>query len=158
MEGGAVRHFLYPGTIFVSPGPAVISTILGSCVAVCLWDPRHHRGGMNHYLLPLWNGDGLATPRYGDIATEKLLDRMLEGGSRRRDLVAKVFGGAAIQQQAGEQFLRVGERNIDTAYRMLGDLSIPVVGTHVGGSWGKKIYFDTVRGEVLVTVLSRENR
>ena len=48
----------------------VLSTILGSCVAVCMYDPVQNVGGLNHYLLPhdgtsgpqekkIWrNGDG----------------------------------------------------------------------------------------------------
>jgi chemotaxis protein CheD len=57
-------HFLYPAALFASSQPYVINTILGSCVAVCLWDPVYKVGGMAHYMLPLWNGEGLASPKW----------------------------------------------------------------------------------------------
>ena len=87
------KHFLFPGTIFADPGEFQISTVLGSCVALCLWDSVAKIGGMNHYMLPFWNGEGLATPKYGNIAIEKLLSRMLRLGCRKENLVAKIFGG-----------------------------------------------------------------
>ena len=70
------KHFLYPGAIYISPEPTLITTILGSCVAICLYDPILQIGGMNHYMLPLWNGQGLASPRYGNIAIEKLITNL----------------------------------------------------------------------------------
>ncbi|HEX2974864.1 MAG TPA: chemotaxis protein CheD, partial [Bacteroidales bacterium] len=57
-------HFLYPSTLFVSREPVIVNTILGSCVAVCLYDTLLKYGGINHYMLPLWNGQGLASPKF----------------------------------------------------------------------------------------------
>jgi len=64
-------HFLYPAALFASRTPHMVTTILGSCVAICLYDPILKFGGINHYMLPLWNGQGLASPKYGNIAIEK---------------------------------------------------------------------------------------
>ena len=61
------RHFLYPGQVFVTREPIVISTILGSCAAVCLWDRHKKAGGMNHYLLPDGQADGANRLRYGNV-------------------------------------------------------------------------------------------
>ena len=143
------RHFLFPGTIFAESLEYQISTVLGSCVAVCLWDQVTRRGGMNHIMLPLWNGEGLATPKYGNIAMEKLLAKVLFIGCRREHLVAKVFGGANVSGTGLELFM-IGDRNITLAFQMLEEFGIPVVAKDVGGRVGRKIIMNTGTGTVLV--------
>ena len=76
-------------------------------------------------MLPLWNGEGLATPKYGNIAMEKLLARVLAIGCRRENLVAKVFGGANISGSGVELFM-IGDRNTMLAMQMLEEFRIPV--------------------------------
>lgn len=139
-------HFLYPAALFASNEPTTVSTILGSCVAVCIFDKRLQIGGINHYMLPLWNGQGLASPKYGNIAIDKLLERMAQLGSRRGDLVAKVFGGGEVIE-TGSHF-HIGLRNIELAKNMLRELNIPVVAKSVGGSLGRKLEYDTETGAV----------
>ena len=138
-------HFLYPGTLFASKNSYQIITILGSCVAVCLWDSVQEIGGMNHFLLPLWNGHGLASPKYGNIAIEKLIDKMISIGSKKRNLQAKIFGGSNVLSLS--QFF-VGKRNIEIAKELLEENSILIVGQSVGGELGRKIYFNTQTGRV----------
>ena len=89
------RIFLSSGTLFCAPTSSVIITVLGSCVAVCLWDKREHVGGMNHYLLPR-RMEELASPRFGDVAIDRLVDGMTELGCRVGSLRAKIFGGAEV--------------------------------------------------------------
>jgi chemotaxis protein CheD len=146
-------HYLYPGGIFLHPERHLVTTVLGSCVAVCLWDPRRGLGGINHFLLPLWNGEGLPTPRYGSVAVPRLVEGMTARGGRREDLQAKVFGGASLWRGA-EGVLAIGERNAALARRLLEDLGVPVVGSDCGGACGRKVLFDTGTGEVLL----RRNR
>ena len=143
------KHFLFPGTIFAEPLEYQISTVLGSCVAVCLWDQVSRRGGMNHMMLPFWNGEGLATPKYGNIAMEKLLSKVLSIGCRRENLVAKVFGGANVSGTGLEVFM-IGDRNITVAMQMLEDFRIPVVAKDVGGRVGRKIIMNSESGVILV--------
>ncbi|MDD2309872.1 MAG: chemotaxis protein CheD [Desulfuromonadaceae bacterium] len=143
------RHFLFPGTIFADPLEYLISTVLGSCVAVCLWDHVLRRGGMNHMMLPLWNGEGLATPKYGNIAMEKLLSKVLSIGCRREHLVAKVFGGANVSGTGLEVFM-IGDRNITLAMGMLEKFRIAVVAKDVGGRDGRKIVMNSESGVVMV--------
>ncbi|MBF0338016.1 MAG: chemotaxis protein CheD [Nitrospirae bacterium] len=142
-------HFLYPGNIYVHREPCAITTILGSCVAVCLWDPVLKYGGMNHYLLPLWNGEGLPSPRYGNIAIDKLIEKMLSLGCNKKSLKAKIFGGAAMMQQSSG-LLNVGERNIIVAEDVLAEEGISIVSSDVGGTLGRKIVFKTETGGVLL--------
>ena len=63
--GNPPKLFLQPCTIFVHREEHWVSTILGSCISLCLWDPKLGAGGINHYMLPLWNGEGLPTPNTG---------------------------------------------------------------------------------------------
>ena len=89
-------HFLYPSSLFASNEPHIVSTILGSCVAVCLFDATTKIGGINHYMLPFWNGQGLASPKYGNIAIERLLEKMIALGCKKSNIRAKVFGGGRL--------------------------------------------------------------
>lgn len=143
------KHFLFPGTIFAEPAEYQISTVLGSCVAVCLWDNVVRRGGMNHMMLPFWNGEGLATPKYGNIAMERLLAKVLAIGCRREHMVAKVFGGANVSGTGLEVFM-IGDRNISLAFEMLEEFRIPVAARDVGGRVGRKIIMNSSTGVVLV--------
>jgi chemotaxis protein CheD len=140
-------HFLYPAELFVSKTPYQINTILGSCVAVCLFDPVSGIGGMNHYMLPYWNGQGLASPKYGNIAIEKLIDKMVSMGSARHNLKAKIFGGGEVIETQVVQF-HIGLRNIEVAKQLLEEKKIPIISSSVGGKLGRKIEFVTNSGEV----------
>ena len=143
------KHFLFPGTLFAEPYECRISTVLGSCVAVCMWDHVVRKGGMNHIMLPLWNGEGLATPKYGNIAMEKLLAKVLSMGCSREHLVAKVFGGANVTGTGLEVFM-IGDRNIMLVFQMLEEFGISVVAKDIGGRVGRKIIMNSETGVVLV--------
>ncbi|OGQ54941.1 MAG: chemotaxis protein CheD [Deltaproteobacteria bacterium RIFCSPLOWO2_02_FULL_53_8] len=135
--------------MFAKNGQYIISTILGSCVSICLWDPVLRIGGMNHYLLPLWNGEGLPTPRYGNVAIAMLIEKMVSLGSRRETLKAKIFGGASVLESVGG-LLEVGSRNISLAEETLELENIDILGYDVGGTVGRKIIFFTESGDVFV--------
>jgi len=143
------KHFLYPTTIFASKNPTLITTILGSCVAVCLFDQNVGIGGMNHFMMPAWNGSGLASPKYGDIAMIKLVEKMISLGSNKNNIIAKVFGGGI----KGTHFFNIGERNIHIAMDYLTSEHIPVVAQHVGGREARKIIFNTQNGEVRLKLI-----
>ena len=74
--------YLHPGQLFVSANSYAVTTILGSCVAVCLWDPVTQIGGINHFLLPTFSGEGIASPRFGNFAIKELLDQLAQLGSQ----------------------------------------------------------------------------
>lgn len=143
------EHYLYPGMLFAEPEPHRVTTVLGSCIAVCLFDPVRRAGGINHYMLPLWNGEGLPTPRYGSVAIDLLIDRLQSFGCLASRLQAKLFGGAAMWDN-GNSLMSVGERNIDIAGRMLERYNIPVVAQDIGGSVSRKVIFFTATGEILL--------
>lgn len=141
--------YLYPGQLYAEQEPAIVTTVLGSCVSVCLYDKVEKIGGINHFMLPLWNGDGLPSPKYGNIAIPKLIEKMLLIGCRRNNIIAKVFGGAAVLNSSSG-LIGVGERNISLARDMLRMEGIQIVASHLGDNYGRKIIFNTYTGEVLM--------
>jgi chemotaxis protein CheD len=149
--------YLYPGTVFAESGEHAVTTVLGSCIAVCLWDPLRRIGAMNHYLLPLWNGDGLPSPRYGNIAIGRLLEMMSTLGCAPRGLRAKVFGGGSVIQTSGGLW-NIGERNALLAEDLLQAAEIPIVGRDIGGSAGRRIRFLTATGEVFLKRIRASHR
>ncbi|MEO5339155.1 MAG: chemotaxis protein CheD [Magnetococcus sp. MYC-9] len=149
MDDKTDKPFLLPGALFAKDGDYIITTVLGSCIAVCLWDPRLRRGGMNHYKLPLWNGDGLPSPKFGNIAIIKLIEHMQEMGCNKRELKAKVFGGGAVLQSSSG-FLNVGQRNIEIAHELLAQEQIPIIAADVGGEVSRKVIFTTQDGSILM--------
>ena len=155
-QSGYSTYYLFPATIFVTKEPYLVSTILGSCVSVCLWDSKLKFGGINHFMLPLWNGKELASPKYGNIAITKLYEKMIEIGCSKNNIVAKVFGGGDILQTSSYQF-NIGERNIEIAREFLKELNINMVGVSVGGVNGRKIIFDTQNGSVIQRYIEKTN-
>ncbi|WP_320051874.1 chemotaxis protein CheD [uncultured Acetobacteroides sp.] len=149
------QHFLYPSALFASAKPHRVVTVLGSCVSVCLWDPILLIGGINHYMLPFWNGNGLASPKYGNIAIEKLIERMLLLGSSKANLRAKVFGGGEVIETNIANF-RIGERNIAIAKELLEAHRIPIVAQSVGGKNGRKLMYVTATGEVFQKIIEKK--
>ena len=147
-------YFLHPGGLFVKNTEYVVRTVLGSCVSVCLWDPVLQAGGINHYMLALWNGEGLPSPRYGNIAIPKLIENMLKLGCKRHNLQAKIFGGAAVIK-GSSGILHIGTRNIELADDMLKEEKIPIIGRDVDGNSGRKILFNTKTGRVLLKKLAK---
>lgn len=151
-----VPHFLYPSALFTSTRAHLVTTILGSCVSVCLWDPYLKVGGINHFMLPLWNGEGLSSPKYGNIAIEKLVAKMNGYGCSTTHLVAKIFGGMGRTGQQASHF-KIGKRNIALAQEMLHEFRIPVVSCSVGGEQGRKLQFLTDTGDVYMKMLPISN-
>ena len=148
------EHYLFPGHIFAHREPHIVTTVLGSCVSVCLWDQVRRMGGINHYMLPLWNGEGLASPKYGTIAIPRLIEIMIELGSNRADLVAKVFGGGDILRVTNG-IMNVGQRNVEFGLKALADEGIMIIASSVRGNQGRKLMFDTGAGTVLMKKLQQ---
>ena len=138
MEHRAARQiYLHPGQMFVTADPAVVTTILGSCIAVCLWDPVARVAGMNHYLLPKNPLRGTDDARYGDSAMDALLTAVWNNGAEIDRLVAKVFGGACVLKAAADR-PSIGEQNAAVALAFLERHRIEVIGSQIGGERGRK--------------------
>lgn len=152
-EPAEKRVYLHAGQLFASAESTAVTTILGSCVAVCLWDPRRQVGGINHFLLPHWVGNGLASPRFGNVAVGSLIELLLDLGSRRQDLRAKLFGGASVLSASGRDGAHLGKKNVEIARKLLGQEGIPVVAEDVEGRRGRKLIFHTEHGTAWVRPL-----
>ncbi len=147
---GISKHiYLYPSTLFASKDKKEIHTVLGSCISICLFDPVNNIGGINHYMLPIWNGEGLASPKYGNIALEKLLEKMGNLGAQTNNLKAKIFGGAEILSNPGNRKFSVGFKNTILATEYLEKLRIPIIARSTGGNLGRKIIYDTSTNEII---------
>ena len=154
LEAPALRSvYLHPGQVFVATEPAAVTTILGSCVAVCLWEPALGIGGINHYLLPAGSRAGSTGPRYGNIAIEQLLEKLERAGTRRAHLQAKVFGGACVLDAMRGKENHLGAKNVEIARIALAGAGIPVMASDVGGGRGRKLIFYPHDGNALIKLL-----
>ena len=147
-----VAVYLHPGQLHAGREPTTVTTILGSCVAVCLVDAGRKVGGVNHFLLPHWAGEGHRTPRFGNVAMELLLERLLAMGARRGELRAKVFGGACVLE-AFHGPHHLGARNAEVAMGFLAAEGIEVAAADTGGRRGRKLLFRTDDGTALVKLI-----
>jgi chemotaxis protein CheD len=153
----ADHHFHYdavkvlPGEYFVSSDDLMVMTVLGSCIAACIWDSRVRAGGMNHFMLP--EGDAAeGGGRYGSYAMELLINHLLKFGARRESMQAKVFGGAQVM--AGFTSMNVGERNTKFVLDYLALERIPVVSQDVLDIHPRKVCFFPASGKALVKRLA----
>lgn len=124
-----------------------IATLLGSCVAVCLYDPQLRLGGLNHFMLPsMGRGkDEVDVLLGGDFNMEALMNGMLGRGARKERMVAKAFGGGAVV--GGLVGVSVGERNASFAREWLEREGIPLLAADLLGPWSRKIVFDPASGD-----------
>ncbi len=149
------RKFIHVGEIYIAKEPTEIVTVLGSCVGVCIYDRFEMIGGMNHYLLPLWNGNGLESPKYGNIAIPKLIKGMEDIGCMRRNMEAKIFGGANIHKTQIEGHM-IGKKNIMIAKEILAEYRIPLKAEDTGGYNGRRIMMVTDTNKIMLKYAKNE--
>ncbi|MCX7656974.1 MAG: chemotaxis protein CheD [Treponemataceae bacterium] len=144
------EYFLNPGELIFTKRPAILKTVLGSCVAVCLYDTVNHWGAMCHYLLPVAPSDMHRSTRYGDIAIKVLLNRFLiKHGSLRENLVATIVGGAFIVFDEREIFF-IGDKNVEIAETLLRKEKIRILARYTGGESGRRVFFNTLNNKIVV--------
>lgn len=153
LQTHAVR--LLPAEYRVSNQPLALVTLLGSCVAACLYDPLVGVGGMNHFMLPGSAGntrsdiaDGDMSARYGAHAMELVINDLLKRGAHRSRLLAKVFGGGNVL--SGFQTDPIGTRNARFVLQYLVAERIPVVAQDLGDTQPRKVCFFVQTGRTLV--------
>lgn len=133
------------GEFEISDSPEVIlTTVLGSCIAVCMFDPQRRIGGLNHFLLPKRDGGEGANVRYGAYAMELLINGLLRSGADRARLQAKIFGGASMMGNLRD----IGASNAVFARSFLKDEGIPCIAESVGGTSARRIRFWPTTGRV----------
>ncbi len=144
LEGTAPIHRLKPGEIYFNPKPHRLATLLGSCVAVCLWDGERRMGGMTHSLIP---SGGEMDLHATDASIHELVRRMVRAGCHTASMRAKLFGGfaplKALSAAGG-----IGAANIESAFGVLREYGLRIVAREIMGEGGIVIYQDTESGEV----------
>lgn len=146
-------RFILPGELAAGCAPGGAATILGSCVAVALWDGNTGCGGLNHYMLAEAPADAAGNPKFGSVSLPRLLARVLACGAKPRALVAKIFGGGAVLDSITDS--RIGDANVALARAFLAREGIPVTGECVGNRHGLKLQFDYGSGTVRVRGIQR---
>lgn len=141
------RITVLQGQARVSAGPRVeFSTILGSCVATCLYDPEVEVGGMNHFLLaePASSNRGEFDEHYGVFLMEVLINEMLAHGAAKQRLRAHLYGGANLHSGMA----RIGTMNAEFARNFLAAEKIALVREDLGGSNARRVDFRPALGRV----------
>jgi len=148
-----------PGEFYVTRSEELVVTVLGSCIAACVFDPDMKLGGMNHFMLPHTGGDehfkftgGPSTAtRYGTHAMESLINEMVKLGVSKQRMRIKLFGGGKILQQMTD----VGKRNIEFIQAYMKQESMQPAAVDLGGPHPRKVVFWPQTGRVQVKHLSR---
>ena len=141
------NYFLDSGFIYVGRSPTVISTVLGSSIAVCIYDREKKVGGMNHYQFPFIRDKNMATARYGNVANLTLIRMMINDGSKIKNLEAQLFGGANDPNVCSRD---IGHENITAAKMIIARENILIVSEDVDGEKGRKVIFNTSTNEIAV--------
>lgn len=150
----SIMSKILPGEYYVTKNTELIATVLGSCVAACVRDPKNSIGAMNHFLLPLnkgeaWNKEkdiNTQATRYGNFAMEHMINDVLKHGGDKRNLEFKVFGGARVISEMGG----IGNSNIDFVNNFLRIEGFRVAAEDTGGNNPRKIIYDPLSGKVRV--------
>jgi chemotaxis protein CheD len=146
---------VFPGEYYVTSQPdEVLVTILGSCVAACIRDPRTGIGGMNHFMLAegtsqSWGGVAEST-RYGNFAMEKLINELIKAGCARNSLEIKVFGGGNVTDARN----LIGTQNADFVLRYLESEGLPIAAQDLSGQYPRRIHYYPSTGRVVRRLLA----
>jgi chemotaxis protein CheD len=151
--GPSLHHYLMPGHLFAAREPTSVTTIVGSCVAISLWEPSLCMGGVNHYVLPRCPDRAIPSGRFGDTALELLLGKLAELGAPRRSLLARIVGGACTISAFRERESNLGRQNVEIGIALLREAGIRVIQEDTGGSQGRKLIFRTDNGHAVVQPL-----
>ena len=133
----------------------LITSGLGSCVGVAVYDSRAQIGGLAHVMLPEVpsNRENNNPAKYADTALELLLKKLKDKGARSRKLVAKIAGGAQMfKSQVKSNLMNIGERNVESSEKILKNLGIKITGMETGGNVGRTLILDTLDRKVYVRI------
>jgi chemotaxis protein CheD len=145
---------ILPGEYYVTREDEVIDTVLGSCVAACIRNPRLGIGGMNHFMLPRPSGSGTdawekvagRATRYGSASMEQLINSVLSAGGTRQDLEVKIFGGGRVIPKLSD----IGARNLDFVREFLKQEGLQIASEDAGDTCSRHIQYFPRSGRVRV--------
>lgn len=148
---------ILPGEVYYTSGNEMITTVLGSCVSICMRDSENGVGGMNHFMLPdsgQSGADAQNTARYGMHAMELLINGIMKLGGVKERLEVKLFGGGKIISKMTD----IGERNIQFSRRFVVTEGFKLLRSDTGGPWPRKIIYHPASGKVFVKRMEALNR
>jgi chemotaxis protein CheD len=159
-------YYLKPGELFVGDQATRVTTLLGSCVAVTMYSPRHRVGSICHGLLPTCrdehpcNGGCADGGRYVDCSIRLMIDSFLKRGIGKQEIEVKVFGGSDMftLKKSDTKSKSVGQQNLEKAMQIIEKEGLRVIASDLGGARGRKIYFDTHTGEILLKRLNKTEK
>lgn len=143
----------------VCNSPDILTTLgLGSCVGIVLYDTVNHIGGLAHAMLPdstqIRNNSNFA--KFVDTATKTLLENMLQEGANRKYIHAKLAGGAQMFKFSGSNdLMKIGERNVIAAKKMLKELNIRLLAEDTGENYGRTIELNSSDGSLLIKTIGK---
>lgn len=143
--------FLLPGQWYFGANGAIVRTLLGSCVALTLWHPHRHMGGMCHYLLPTRTRPATAAldGRFAEEAVELLVSSMARTGTKPGEYLVDLYGGAdTMPDQAHVHKFNIGERNIEKALELVDRYGFQLQTVDVGGNEPRNVTLDMKSGQV----------
>lgn len=141
----------------VSRAPCLLKTVVGSCIALCIWDQETLIGGMVHIMMPERNGDTSAQPgKYADLAVHVLIERMQKEGANLKHMIANCIGGAMMFGSFPGQKESIGNRNAEVVKRYLAEYKIPIMIESIGGFAGRKVSLNCEDGAITVTMLNKK--
>lgn len=144
----------------VVQAPDVIRTSgLGSCVGIVIYDLERKVAGLSHFMLPdssLSRQKEFNPYKYADTAIPILIKKLITMGANRKDLQAKMAGGAQMFPFFESDMMRIGDRNIEAAKSLLKDLIIPLVAEDVGGDRGRTIEFNPQTGQLMIRIIRQK--
>ena len=149
---------ILPGEYYVSKNNEMITTVLGSCISACIYDINNKIGGMNHFMLPHFDGDNSssggcvsAETRYGNFAMEHMINDILKYGGLKKNFEVKIFGGAKIISKITD----IGQININFIFDYLSVENLKLIAKDVGDVYPRKVNFMPTTGKVFIKHLSK---
>lgn len=139
-----------PGEHYVANEDVVITTVLGSCISACIYDPVMRLGGLNHFMLPAGEADHIgSSSRYGLFAMEQLINDMMKQGCQRQDMQVKLTGGGNMMVGLSD----IGQQNIDFILKYIEDEGLNLIASDLGGDQARRVAYFPLEGRMLVNKL-----
>ncbi len=145
---GVPRVTIHIGGVRASREPILLDTVLGSCIAACIYDPVTGIGGMNHFMLPEGaDPDNPTSTRYGVNAMELLISEVMKLGGGRKRFQAKIFGGGHVLK-IRENLDGIPQQNINFVHQFLQVEQIPIMNEDIGGYQARRVLFHSQNAKV----------
>ena len=161
------HHYLKPGEMFIAQKPTIVATLLGSCVAVAMFHPQRRVGAICHGLLPSCRDNDASKCdrnclfgfKFMDCSIRRMLEQFNALGIFHNELEIKVFGGSdmfGVPETKGQR-MTIGKQNVLVTKSILEEAGLKVQAADIGGQQGRKIYFYTHTGEILLKRLNNRS-